>query len=466
MFDNYINRTFGVESSNNPFAKNPRSSATGLGQFTDGTWQGLMNLYPELGLTADGRTDPVQAKRAMEQFTFDNANTLKKSGYDPTDNNLYAMHRFGSQGGLNLLQADPNAPINSVVGSNVLSANPDLNGKTVGQVLNRWQDGGTGTDMSAQSRQPGNFSGTTVFPGKRDAQPAADGGFLPGGPGGLIGLPNGMTSGGYDVGSALQGAGAGLASIGSPAQGAALTALQKSNNDDQYSMVVNPATGAIVRINKKTGKVEAVTGAVPQKSKFDDAYDSAAGKQYAEMGEKISTTAQNSQSALGQLGALRQALTNPNVYQGYGGESILQLKKAAQAVGFPVDGIADSELAGKISKSLALELRNPTGGAGMPGALSDSDRKYLTQMVAGLDNSPQGNGKILDLYQRVHQRNLDVDKLREDYVAQHGRLDSGFNKVVREWAAAPENQLFNATAPAATAAQAPANRPPLSAIFQ
>jgi membrane carboxypeptidase/penicillin-binding protein len=44
-------------------------------------------------------------------------------------------------------------------------------------------------------------------------------------------------------------------------------------NDDNWQMTVNPASGAIVRINKKTGKVEAVTGAIPVKSKFDDAYD-------------------------------------------------------------------------------------------------------------------------------------------------------------------------------------------------
>jgi hypothetical protein len=461
MYDGYINRAFGAESSFNPFAKNPRSSATGLGQFTTGTWNGLMQLQPELGLTPDGRTDPEQAKRAMIAFTGNNARALEKLGIPVNDNSLYAMHRFGEGAGPKLLQADPNAPIASLVPPNVLAANPDLNGKTVGSVLNRWQDGGALTDVSAQSRQPGNFApgAKTIFPGKRET-PSEPGGFMAGGPGALIGLPNGVTSGGYDVGSALQGAGAGLASISSPQQGAALAQLAKTN-DDQWHMTVNPATGAVMRINRKTGKVEAVTGAVPIKSEADKAYDTQMGKTWAEQNEKIINDASRAQQQLSQLDQLKAALANPNVYQGFAGDSILSLKKAAQAIGMGVEGVADSELASKVTRELALQLRNPTGGAGMPGALSDQDRKFLESMVPSLQNSREGNQQIVDMYRALNQRALDVDRLRSQYEEKNGRIDAGFTRELRKYA--NENPLFKQqAAPAA----APSTRPPLDSIFR
>jgi hypothetical protein len=451
----YMSRVIGTESGNDPFARNPRSSATGLGQFTDGTWRGLMQLQPELGLTADGRTDPVQSKRALEAFTAMNANSLKKNGIEPSDNNLYAMHRFGESGGLNLLRADPNASIDGVVSPQVLQANPDLTGKTVGQVLNRWPDG---------SRSAGNFGpAKTIFAGKRDPQTATDEeGFLPGGPGGLIGLPNGVTSGGYDVGGAMAGAGAALASIGDAHKGAALAQLAKTN-DDQWQMTVNPASGSVLRINKKTGKVEAVTGAVPQTNKGQDAYDVENAKLLSKQRADISDNATKASVQSGQLDQLGAALSAPGVYQGSNGEAVLGLKKAAQAIGFNIDGIPESELANKISKQMALELRNPAGGAGMPGALSDSDRKYLTQMTASLDNSPEGNQRIIQMYKALNKRSQDVEQWASEYEQKNGgRLDAGFRRFLAE--KSNSNPLFD---PSMTTAPAAAkSRPPLDSIFK
>lgn len=432
------------ESAGNPNAKNPLSSASGLYQFTDGTWGDLMNRYPGLNLTPDGRFDPNQQERAMKQFTNDNAGVLNNHGLPVNDQSLYAMHRFGTSGGPKLLSSDPNTPIEAMLSPGVLRANPDLAGKTVGQALAF--NGATAGPVddtsyapyapaSPQPRSAGNFGpAKTIFAGKRDAAGADPEGFLPGGPGGLIGLPNGMTSGGYDVAGALQGAGAGLASIGSPQQAAALAAVNKPN-DDQWQMTVNPATGAVLRINKKTGSVQAVTGAIPAKSKFDDAYDSEQAKKLSDQRAALSDSATKAQQSNSQLDQLGTALSAPGVYQGAGGESVLALKKAAQAVGFNIEGIPEAELANKISKQMALELRNPTGGAGMPGALSDSDRIYLTQMTASLANSPEGNKQIIQMYKSLNQRSIDIDNLASQYEAEHGgRLDAGFRKAVAEYA--------------------------------
>lgn len=77
-------------------------------------------------------------------------------------------------------------------------------------------------------------------------------------------------------------------------------------------------------------------------------------------------------------------------YTGPGANALLGIKRAANAFGIKVDGLAEGEAARALSNQLALALRNPAGGEGMPGAMSNSDREFLRQSVPSLENSPQG----------------------------------------------------------------------------
>jgi len=67
------------------------------------------------------------------------ADFQKQFSKTPTDADMYGMHRLGATGYANLLAADPNAPAVSVVGKVVAGDNPDLAGKSVGQVLNMFK---------------------------------------------------------------------------------------------------------------------------------------------------------------------------------------------------------------------------------------------------------------------------------------------------------------------------------------
>jgi hypothetical protein len=135
----YFRKTMGAESSGNPNAKNPRSSATGLFQFTSGTWKSMMRKHPELGLTADGRTDPAQQKRAMEKFTQGNLASLKKAGLPVTNGTLYLAHFAGDGGAKALLRADARTPVEQVLGPKAVAANPFLKGKTAGWTI-KWAE--------------------------------------------------------------------------------------------------------------------------------------------------------------------------------------------------------------------------------------------------------------------------------------------------------------------------------------
>lgn len=127
----YFSTVRGAESGGNPNARNPRSSATGLYQFTDDTWRGLVNS-PEgrqAGLTMDGRSNPQQQEAAMRIFTAGNTAALRAAGQDPTPGNLYMAHFLGRTGGpafLGALQRSPDAPAVSAVGAGVPQANPTV----------------------------------------------------------------------------------------------------------------------------------------------------------------------------------------------------------------------------------------------------------------------------------------------------------------------------------------------------
>lgn len=148
-----------AESGGNPNAKNPNSSATGLYQWTDSTWAEMMRKHPELGLTADGRGNPDQEEKAIRAFTAGNADVLKSAGIEPTGGNLYAAHFLGAGGARNVLSQPDDASVASIVGADVVRANPFLQGMSVGD-FKRWSaskggndvlPGGEGEDMLADA---------------------------------------------------------------------------------------------------------------------------------------------------------------------------------------------------------------------------------------------------------------------------------------------------------------------------
>lgn len=105
-----------------------------------------------------------------------------------------------------------------------------------------------------------------------------------------------------------------------------------------------------------------------------------------------------------------------------------EVSKLANGMGIKVDTdkLGFQEALESMSNQFALTLRNPSGGAGMPGALSDKDREFLVSMVPSLAKTPQGNQIVLEAFKRTAQRKAEVAQLARDYVKSHGRFDDGF----------------------------------------
>lgn len=131
----YLERTAGVESSFNPNAKNPNSSAGGLFQFIDSTAR-------DYKLT--DKFDPAAATDAAARLARDNAAALRNAlGRDPTAGELYLAHQQGAGGAIKLL-SNPDAPAASIVGGAAARLNGG-EGLTAGQLAQKWTrkiDGG------------------------------------------------------------------------------------------------------------------------------------------------------------------------------------------------------------------------------------------------------------------------------------------------------------------------------------
>lgn len=140
-----VNKIIGIESGGNPNAKNPRSSAEGLGQFTDGTWLATLDTHrPDLaGLPRAEKLklkfDPQIAREMTAAHTKDNETFLRSNGLPVTEGSLYLAHFAGAGGAKKLLRADPGASAVSVLGEQAIKANPFLRGKTAGEVI-AWAD--------------------------------------------------------------------------------------------------------------------------------------------------------------------------------------------------------------------------------------------------------------------------------------------------------------------------------------
>jgi hypothetical protein len=139
-------RIIRVESGGNATAKNPLSSATGLGQFISSTWLRMMATYrPDLSSTMSRadllalRNDPTLSREMVMNLARENENYLRARGHQINAGRLYLAHFLGPEGANIVLGAPEDALILNVMGASVVKANPFLAKYSVDD-LKRWAD--------------------------------------------------------------------------------------------------------------------------------------------------------------------------------------------------------------------------------------------------------------------------------------------------------------------------------------
>lgn len=132
-FDSFKVLIAEIESGNTWYARNPKSSAAGLYQFTKGTWEWVMQEAPELELTEKGRInrDTSQQEAAFKWFTEYNAKQLQKVGIELTPENLYAAHFLGASGAIEVLSQPDTYRLSTIVGERVMGSNDFKSGMKV-----------------------------------------------------------------------------------------------------------------------------------------------------------------------------------------------------------------------------------------------------------------------------------------------------------------------------------------------
>jgi len=156
----YVSKVNHIESGGNPAATSPTSTASGLGQITVPTAKALA---PGLAGLSDQQVQQVVQQPAVSndltaELAKKNAAYLTANNLPANDGTVYLAHNFGAGGAKALLTADPNTPVENVLPKEDITANPDLSGKTVGQVIaSRYAE--VGAKVAQNTYQQPNYGG-------------------------------------------------------------------------------------------------------------------------------------------------------------------------------------------------------------------------------------------------------------------------------------------------------------------
>jgi hypothetical protein len=121
------------------------------------------------------------------------------------------------------------------------------------------------------------------------------------------------------------------------------------------------------------------------------------------------------------------------------GLSTILGKNAPTIFGKPAE-VAQAEAASALANEIALTLRNPAGGAGMPGAMSDADRQFLQSMVPGLETTPEGRKLMVETAKSLNKRAVEVARLMEEYRKSNNNSLNGWELYLADWS--EKNPLF------------------------
>lgn len=102
-----------------------------------------------------------------------------------------------------------------------------------------------------------------------------------------------------------------------------------------------------------------------------------------------------------------------------------EMSRLANSLGLKVDkNLPNKEASQQITNELALALRDPSAGAGMPGAMSDADREFLMKSVPNMSQSAEGRRQMVQARIALLKRNQEVAGMARKWNQRYGRLDA------------------------------------------
>lgn len=125
----------------------------------------------------------------------------------------------------------------------------------------------------------------------------------------------------------------------------------------------------------------------------------------------------------------------------YAGLKLTLQKLASPIINVP-PGASDMEAAQALSRRMAMEIRDPSEGAGSPGSITEWEAKQFQSMEAGIDKLPGANKLIMQAYIKNQDRQIAIAKIFRDYRKENkGVIDEGVYDKIEQYKAA--NPLFD-----------------------
>ncbi len=112
-----------------------------------------------------------------------------------------------------------------------------------------------------------------------------------------------------------------------------------------------------------------------------------------------------------------------------------------------LDDTGRAQAAKALGSQLALTLRNPANGGGLPGSMSNYEDKLLQSMSPSLVQTPEGNRILLDALRKQNQRTIELGRVANNWMRENGGKNllndpAGLHAVLDKYV--EEHPLFTA----------------------
>jgi len=224
----------------------------------------------------------------------------------------------------------------------------------------------------------------------------------------------------------------------------ALPNSQKPDEFDNIETVVDGRPG-IYRQNKRTGEISSYVGALPPKQPatvVNNIPDNGQGawakedaKLWAQRHADTVTLASKSPTQLALYDEFERL--NSSADSGPIPAVSLGVRAALKDYGFDDKNVPNQEAMRSMTNQFTLGKVDELGG----NQISDGDRAFLKEIPPSYFNTREGNKLIIDIGRRTEKRKMDIARLQQKYIAENGRLDSGYISYEQDWA--EKNPLFD-----------------------
>lgn len=227
----------------------------------------------------------------------------------------------------------------------------------------------------------------------------------------------------------------------------ALTAAGIEPGSPQWNTAMNN------RVTKLSTHAPAASATVVNKQETEEAkaYGKAAGEEYG----NIQKSAFSAPSRISKLQRMENILSQ--IETGKAVPIGMTIAGAARSIGIDLDPKLDQKQAFEaLSNEMALLAKQTAEGTNlMPGAMSEADRTFLTQLVPNLGKTKEANKSLIDFMIKAEKRSVELAKMAREYRKKNGSIE-GFSEFAADYA--EKNPLFS------PAKQSTIGLPPQSAI--